>query len=203
MFGPDVRAVFRTPENQFIHLRGAGDDTLAASPEAGPTICETVWGVDDKAGLDAIGAELSKDREVTEDADGVLHSKDETGFSIAFQVSDRTVMDLDAPKFNLNAKMGNRVPVPDPDKLERNMVFQRADGMIGKWLHRTGYSEKGIPTPWGKVTPMGVRIKLQDFMLVGRQMLETAYLNGVSVSDAASLASSCNACFLEEAGSLA
>ena len=95
-------AVFRTPENQFVHRRGGDDDTLAPSPEAGPTICETVWGVDDKAGLDAIGAELTKDREVTADADGVLHSKDETGFSVAFQVSERTVMDLDAPKINLN-----------------------------------------------------------------------------------------------------
>ena len=52
--------------------------------------------------IGAIGAELSKDREVTVDTDGVLHSKDETGFSIAFQVSDRTVMELDAPEFNLN-----------------------------------------------------------------------------------------------------
>ena len=112
-------AVFRTPENQFIHLRGTGDDTLADSPEAGPTICETVWGVDDKAGLDAIGAELSKDREVTVDTDGVLHSKDETGFSIAFQVSDRTVMELDAPEFNLNESY-TRLNVPiDPEQRVR------------------------------------------------------------------------------------
>ena len=109
-------AVFRTPENQFIHMRGGNDDTLAPSPEAEPTICETVWGVDDKAGLDAIGAELTKDRAVTADADGVLHSKDETGFSIAFQVSERTVMEPDAPKFNLNESIP-RLNVPiDPEQ---------------------------------------------------------------------------------------
>lgn len=112
-------AVYRTPENQFVHLRGAGDATLTETPDSGPTISETVWGVDNKAGLDAIGAELSKDRDVMEDANGVLHSKDETGFSIAFQVSERVTMDLDAPRFNLNENVP-RLNVPiDPEQRVR------------------------------------------------------------------------------------
>jgi catechol 2,3-dioxygenase-like lactoylglutathione lyase family enzyme len=112
-------AVFRTQENQFIHLRGADDDSLAGSPESGPTLCETVWGVDGKVALDAIGAELSSDREVKADADGTLHSTDETGFSIAFRLSDRVVADLDAPQVNLNDSTPRfNVPI-DPERRVR------------------------------------------------------------------------------------
>jgi len=109
-------AVFRTRENQTVHIGRAGDAALAPSPEAGPTLCESVWGVDCKDGLDAIGAELTKDREVTSDADGTLHSKDDTGFSIAFRVSDRTTVDLDAPRFNLNDAMPRLNAPIDPEQ---------------------------------------------------------------------------------------
>lgn len=112
-------AVYRTPENQFVHLRGAGDESVTETPDTGPTIAETVWGVDSKAGLEKIGAELSKDRDVTEDAAGVLHSKDETGFSVAFQVSERSVMELDAPRFNLNDSIPRLNEAIDPEQRVR------------------------------------------------------------------------------------
>lgn len=95
-------AVFRTLENQTIAVRATDDAALPPSPEAGATLRETVWGVDSKDGLDAIGAELSKDRAVTADADGTLHAVDETGFAIAFRVSQPTTAEFEAPAVNLD-----------------------------------------------------------------------------------------------------
>ena len=94
-------AVFRTRENQTVHVRGADDSALPAAPDAGPTLREAVWGVDSAAGLDAVGAELSRDRDVAGDANGTLHAFDETGFAIAFRVAERTKSELAAPAFNL------------------------------------------------------------------------------------------------------
>jgi catechol 2,3-dioxygenase-like lactoylglutathione lyase family enzyme len=66
------------------------DPSLPASPEAGPTNRETVWGVDSKASLEALAADLSNDREVKQTADGVLHTRDESGFAIGFALAHAT-----------------------------------------------------------------------------------------------------------------
>jgi catechol 2,3-dioxygenase-like lactoylglutathione lyase family enzyme len=83
-------ATFRTPTNQFVFLRMMDDPALPKAPEDGPTMREPVWGVDSKDGLEKIAAELSKDREVTRSADGILHARDETGFAIAFGLTSPT-----------------------------------------------------------------------------------------------------------------
>lgn len=83
-------ATFRTPVNQTIHLRHLSEASLPAVPESGQTMREIVWGVESDASLQAIGAELSRDREVKATPDGVLHSRDETGFAIAFSLSKPT-----------------------------------------------------------------------------------------------------------------
>jgi hypothetical protein len=80
-------AEFSTPTNQRIMLRRLDDPTLPASPESGPTMRETTWGVDSAEALEAIGAELSRDRDVKRTADGVLHAHDVTGFAVAFALS--------------------------------------------------------------------------------------------------------------------
>jgi catechol-2,3-dioxygenase len=83
-------AVFRTPTNQFVNIRPIDDASLPKAPEQGNTNRETLWGVDSKESLEKLGAELSKDREVKRTPDGVLHTRDETGFAIAFGVSNPT-----------------------------------------------------------------------------------------------------------------
>lgn len=93
-------ATFRTPTNQFIHLRPMDDPSLPKSPEAGPTNRETVWGVDSKASLDALAADLAKDREVKQTADGVLHTRDESGFAIGFAVAQATPATVPAKGYN-------------------------------------------------------------------------------------------------------
>lgn len=109
-------AIFRTQENQTIILRAADDATLPTAPSPGSTLRETVWGVDSREALDAIGAELAKDREVASDADGTLHSRDETGFAIGFRLCDRTPASVVLPEINLNGD-GPRLNRPvDPDR---------------------------------------------------------------------------------------
>lgn len=46
-----------------------------------------VYGVADQATLEAIAAELGKDREVRRLADGSLESTDDNGFTLGFQLS--------------------------------------------------------------------------------------------------------------------
>ncbi len=108
-------AVFRTPENQFIHVRGLGDPALPPSPKGGATMYETTWGVDSQDALEAIGAELERDRAVTTDADGALHTADETGFAIAFRLAERTPASPDAPKVNLHEDVSRLNAPVDPD----------------------------------------------------------------------------------------
>src|SRR5579872_4560636 len=79
-------AEFALPTGQSVQIRGAGDNVLPKAIEGGPTVRETIWGVDSKTELDKIGAELSKDREVTRDAAGGLHTHDDIGLRIGFRV---------------------------------------------------------------------------------------------------------------------
>jgi catechol 2,3-dioxygenase-like lactoylglutathione lyase family enzyme len=81
-------SVFRTPVGQFVELRHIDDPALPPAVGAAIGIREMVWGVNDDAGLKAIERELSKDRPVSIDADGVLHSRDLTGYGIGFKIAD-------------------------------------------------------------------------------------------------------------------
>lgn len=80
-------AEFRTPAGQSILLRQAADKSLPATVETGSTLREIVWGVDSVRSLEAIGAELGRDRDVKAGADGTLHARDESGFAIGFRRS--------------------------------------------------------------------------------------------------------------------
>ena len=80
--------VFRTPVNQTIVLRRSDDPALPPLVGESPGIREVVWGVNDQAGLEAIHAELVRDRPVAVDAAGVLHSSDLVGYHIAFRLTD-------------------------------------------------------------------------------------------------------------------
>jgi catechol 2,3-dioxygenase-like lactoylglutathione lyase family enzyme len=80
----------RMLENQIIELRLIDDAALPPALVSGPTMREATWGVENKADLDVLGAELSKDRKVRTDNSGTLHSVDDSGFAIAFRVSTPT-----------------------------------------------------------------------------------------------------------------
>src|SRR5262249_49884694 len=77
-------ADFATPAGQSILLRAAGDAALPPAVQSGSTLREVIWGVDNGGALEKIGAELTRDREVKPGADGVLHTRDVSGFAIGF-----------------------------------------------------------------------------------------------------------------------
>ncbi|MEG2630599.1 MAG: VOC family protein, partial [Comamonas sp.] len=70
---------------------------------------ETVYGVAEAATLDAIEAELRRDREVSR-RDGVLRSSDDMGFALAFQVSVRRPLALAAEAINAPGAAPQRAP---------------------------------------------------------------------------------------------
>ena len=79
---------FAALDGTSIIIRKSNDGTLPAAVAAAPTCRETVYGVVDKAALEAIGAELSKDRNVKL-VNGVLRSTDADGYGIGFQITQR------------------------------------------------------------------------------------------------------------------
>lgn len=83
-------SVFATRTGQRVEVRRHDDPALPPAVEDGSTVREIVWGVDTAGALDALAAELSRDREVTTGADGVVRTRDETGYGIGLAVADIT-----------------------------------------------------------------------------------------------------------------
>jgi hypothetical protein len=81
-------STFRTPVGQTVELRHLDDPALPPAVGEVTGIREMIWGVSDQAGLDAIRQELARDRPVSVDADGTVHSRDLTGYGIAFRIAD-------------------------------------------------------------------------------------------------------------------
>lgn len=83
-----------------IVIRHRADASLPAAMETSTMLRETVYGVADEQALQAIEQELSKDRSVTRDADGVLRCVDDMGFALGFQLSQRRAIDISAERVN-------------------------------------------------------------------------------------------------------
>jgi catechol 2,3-dioxygenase-like lactoylglutathione lyase family enzyme len=90
-------AIFEALDGTCAVVRDASDPGLPAAVAAAPNIRDQIYGVADAATLQAIGAELTKDREVKHGSDGVLRSHDDTGYPIGFQLSKRRK--FSAPKY--------------------------------------------------------------------------------------------------------
>jgi catechol-2,3-dioxygenase len=112
-------AVFRTASNQIIQILHTGDPNLPTAPDGRNTMCEATWGVDSKDALEKLGAELSKDRQVRRDADGAIHSQDETGFPIAFRVANRAPTHAKRSPVNLDDQVSRINHEVDRDKDRR------------------------------------------------------------------------------------
>jgi catechol 2,3-dioxygenase-like lactoylglutathione lyase family enzyme len=96
---------YLTKEGTAVHLRLADDPGLPPAVESGPTVREVVWGVKSKTDLDAIAAEMSRDRELARGADGKLCTIDPNGVQIAFQVTERKeIPQTPPPPHPLNAR---------------------------------------------------------------------------------------------------
>src|SRR5687767_8082998 len=81
------RLVFSSLDGSTVEVRSADDPTLPPKFEAGDGVREATWGVRSQDDLNAIMAELSRDRKVTVDSEGTLHTLDPLGIGVAFRVS--------------------------------------------------------------------------------------------------------------------
>jgi hypothetical protein len=95
-------ATFTTLENQTFIIKEIGDSSLPVAVEEGPKVREVVWGVDSKETLSKISAEISKDRDVTEDSAGAIHCYDELGIGISFRIENVVDVAEEAPVLNFN-----------------------------------------------------------------------------------------------------
>jgi catechol 2,3-dioxygenase-like lactoylglutathione lyase family enzyme len=82
-----------------VTLVAKDDPSLPPAMATANQLRETVYGVADAQTLDAIEAELRRDREVSR-RDGVLRCQDDMGFALAFQVSVRRPLDLPSEAVN-------------------------------------------------------------------------------------------------------
>jgi len=82
-------ARFDLAEGSSIELRRSSDPALPPPFLDGNGPREIVWGVDTPESLAAIRAELSRDRTVTVDAAGGLHTSDDAGIPIGFELFAR------------------------------------------------------------------------------------------------------------------
>lgn len=83
-----------------VMLRRSDDPALPPTREGGSTLREVMFGVDTRASLEAIAAELSRDRDVSSDAAGAIHTVDPLGFAIAFRQTARRPIVAPELKFN-------------------------------------------------------------------------------------------------------
>ncbi len=92
-----------------IVLRHRDDRSLPIGLGTASMLRETVYGVADTLSLDAIEAELARDREVSR-RDDVLRCTDDMGFGLAFQVSNRRRLVLPAETVNAPGAASQRGP---------------------------------------------------------------------------------------------
>lgn len=82
-------AWFELPEGSTVELRPADDPSLPAPAFAGNGPREIVWGVNSQKSLAELERALAVDRPVAIDEHGVLHTRDDVGLAIAFDVFNR------------------------------------------------------------------------------------------------------------------
>lgn len=96
---------FEALDGTAIVIRPKDDPDLPPPMDTASMLRETVYGVADTVTLDAIEAELRRDREVTR-SNGVVRAFDDLGFALAFQVTVRKPLDLPAEIVNVPGAKG-------------------------------------------------------------------------------------------------
>jgi catechol 2,3-dioxygenase-like lactoylglutathione lyase family enzyme len=88
-YSPATGGTYEALDGSAVVTRHARDASLPPAHAPSPNLRETVYGVADVAALQAIGAELARDREVKQDSDGTLRTIDDGQFPIGFRISRR------------------------------------------------------------------------------------------------------------------
>ena len=88
--------LFEALDGTGVILRAKSDPSLPAPLKTATMLRQQVYGVQTAADLDAIEAELSKDRRVVRLADGSLETADDQGFALKFHVTQRRPLTMPA-----------------------------------------------------------------------------------------------------------
>ena len=91
---------FETLDGSGIYIAAAEDESLPQKSDSISQLRKMIYAVKDQAALDAVHAELSKDRQVLVLDDGTLESHDDSGIKIGFQISKRRELNLPVEKIN-------------------------------------------------------------------------------------------------------
>ncbi|WP_028311707.1 VOC family protein [Derxia gummosa] len=101
---------FEALDGTAIVVRRRDDPALPAPLPTGSMLRKTTYGVPDQATLDAIAAELGRDREVTTLPDGSIEARDDMGFALGFRLTVRKPLDLRAEPVNSPGAAPQRGP---------------------------------------------------------------------------------------------
>jgi len=124
-------ATWRLPDGATVTLAAPDDPSLPSAPVAGDTAREMIWGVADQDTLQQIAAELSRDRDVRQSNDGMLHVADDLGNALGFRVTLRQPVELAPPVTNAPGRRPRRNTRADGTEI-RVPVLQRM-AHVGYW----------------------------------------------------------------------
>ncbi|MGV7207641.1 VOC family protein [Oxalobacteraceae bacterium A2-2] len=131
-----------------IILAREDDPSLPPALPTASKLRKTIYGVADQASLDAIAAEIGRDREVRRLPDGSIEAQDNAGFVLGFQLTVRRPLDLPAETVNAPgapAQRGvNRVAVdtgavPRPRTLSHVVYFVPDAAVAEQFYTRIGF----------------------------------------------------------------
>lgn len=88
----DREARFTLDEGSHLVIRHREDPALPPSAMVGTGVREVVWGVDSQASLDALTAELSRDRELARDATGTVRFTTDFGLPMGLRLHARKMV---------------------------------------------------------------------------------------------------------------
>jgi catechol 2,3-dioxygenase-like lactoylglutathione lyase family enzyme len=113
------QGLFRTVDGSQVEFFAPEPGRPRRSPVGDASgICEVTWGVAGTADLEAIHAELARDRSAELGSDGVLRSVDDLGIALAFRISQRQSVPFEPARFNAPGQ---------PTRIDRRAArYQRA-----------------------------------------------------------------------------
>ncbi|MBB3211693.1 catechol 2,3-dioxygenase-like lactoylglutathione lyase family enzyme [Herbaspirillum sp. Sphag1AN] len=123
---------FEALDGTAVILARHDDLTLPPAMPTASKLRKTVYGVADQASLDAIAAEIGRDRAVRRLADGAIEAEDNAGFMLGFQITCRRPLALAAESVNapgapaqrgINQLGVNPDAIPRPRSLSHVVYF--------------------------------------------------------------------------------
>ncbi|HSV79050.1 MAG TPA: VOC family protein, partial [Ramlibacter sp.] len=101
---------FEAADGTAIEIAHQGDAALPPSLGTASMLRKTIYGVDSQATVDAIAAELMRDREVRRLADRSIEACDDMGFMLGFQVTRRRILQMPPEAVNAPGAPAQRAP---------------------------------------------------------------------------------------------